>query len=135
MKIIGFNFSKIHAEKSDKAFEKINIKTNIDISEITEVKSDIFDKKESLVGTRFEFKVDYEPEYAQISFNGFVLFSLEKKEADEVLKLWKDKKISENFKVVLFNAILKKSNLKALQLEEELNLPLHIPLPSVKSTK
>jgi peptidoglycan hydrolase CwlO-like protein len=27
---------------------------------------------------------------------------------------------------------LTKSNLKALQLEEEMNLPLHIPLPSLK---
>jgi len=34
--------------------------------------------------------------------------------------------------VFLFNIILKKSTLKALQIEEELNIPLHMQLPSLK---
>jgi len=53
----------------------------------------------------------------------------------EVLKKWKDKEIPEDFRLVLFNIILKKSSLRALQLEEEMNLPTHFPLPSIKIEK
>ena len=132
MKIIGFNFSSIHAEKSDNSAENLNVKTNIDISEIHSVKSDFFNPKESLIGVKFEYKIDYEPEFAKIYFIGTVLFSMDSKESSEILKQWEDKKIPENFRMSLFNIILKKSNLRSLQLEEELNLPLHIPMPSLK---
>ena len=44
----------------------------------------------------------------------------------------KDKKMPENFRMTLFNLILRKSSLKALQLEEEMNLPTHIQLPTLK---
>ena len=41
-------------------------------------------------------------------------------------------KIPEEYKLTIFNIIMKKSNLKAIQLEDEMNLPLHISLPSIK---
>jgi hypothetical protein len=31
----------------------------------------------------------------------------------------------------MFNIVLKKSTIKALELEDELNLPYHIPIPKV----
>ncbi len=132
MKLIGFNFTKINAQKSEKIIENVNIKTNIDVSDIHEVKSDFFGSKESLVGVKFGYKIDYEPEFAGILFNGTVLFSTNSKESVEILNQWEQKKILDKFKIPLFNIILKKSNLRALQLEEELNLPLHIPMPSLK---
>jgi len=51
--------------------------------------------------------------------------------AKEVLKGWKDKETTDDFRIFLFNIILRKSNIKALQLEDELALPPHIPLPSL----
>lgn len=132
MKIIGFSFTKLHAEKTEKNMENINIKTNIDISEIHEVKSDFLNSKDSLLGIKFKYSINYEPEFASVVLKGTVLFSMDKKEASEIIKEWKSKQIPESFRLTLFNVILKKSNLKSLQLEEELNLPLHIPMPSVK---
>ncbi|GAG20549.1 unnamed protein product, partial [marine sediment metagenome] len=52
--------------------------------------------------------------------------------AKDILKEWNDKKMSEDFRITLFNIILRKSNLKAIQLEDEMNLPIHIQLPSLK---
>ena len=57
------------------------------------------------------------------------------KKIKEILKQWKNKKISEDFKIPLFNLILRKSNVKTLELEEEMGLPLHIPLPHLKNQK
>jgi hypothetical protein len=48
-----------------------------------------------------------------------------------VLKKWKNKKIEDEVRVPLFNLILTKCNLKALQFEEEFGLPTHIPFPRV----
>jgi len=132
MRLIGFSLNKINVEKSLKKVEGLTINTKIDISSIEEAKSDFFKFKEEAIAIGFSFLVIYEPEFAKIDLAGNVLLAVESKISKEVLKQWKEKKIPEEFKIMLFNLILKKSTLKALQLEEELNLPLHIPLPSFK---
>ena len=132
MRPIGFNFEKINIEKlSDKA-ENIKINTKIDISDIKEIKSTLFKTKEGIVKVKFIYDINYDPGFAKVEFEGNVLFSLESKEAKDLVNQWKKKKISEDFRTDLFNFILRKSNLKALQLEDEMNLPLHIPMPSLK---
>ena len=132
MKLMGFNFTKIHAEKSEKQAQNLSIKTNIDISNVTPVKADILSSKEEILAVKFEYSISYDPEFAEISFTGVVLISLESKEAASVIDMWKKKQIPEDFKANLFNIILKKSSLRSLQLEEELNLPTHIPMPTLK---
>ncbi|MBW6442665.1 hypothetical protein K0A97_02680 [Patescibacteria group bacterium] len=134
MKVIGFNFTKIDAEKIKENSEglKLKIGTSIDISQIKEVKFKILKTKEHILGIDFSFNVKYEPDMAKVSLLGKLLVSLEPKLAKEVLNQWKDKKMPEDFKFFLFNVILKKSTLKALYIEEDLNLPLHMPMPSFK---
>ena len=46
-------------------------------------------------------------------------------------KDWKKKKFNHPVKLPLFNFIMEKCNLKALQLEEEVSLPFHIPMPKL----
>ena len=126
---MGFNFTKISVEKLSEDFKDLKISTNIDITEIDKVNAEFFKGKEELVGVKFSYKVEYDPLIATIEIKGTVLLNLEPKQAKEVLKRWKDKQIPGDFKMFLFNFILRKSNIKAIQLEDEMNLPLHIPLP------
>ena len=135
MRFIGFNFNKISVEKFLDKVENLKIDTKIDVSEINTIKSSFFKTKEELIGVKFSYAVNYNPDFAKIEFEGTIIFALEPKMAKDILSKWKDKQMSEDFKITLFNLILRKSNLKALELEDELNLPLHIPLPSVKSQK
>jgi hypothetical protein len=130
MKLMGFNFTKISVEKFPVKPGKVKINTKIDVPDINSVKSDIITPKEDLIGAKFTFDIEYEPGIAKIELAGHMLLALEPKIAKDVLKQWEDKKLPEDFKLSLFNLILKKSTLKALQLEEELNLPLHMQLPS-----
>jgi len=132
MRIIGFGFDKINVEKLSNKVENLKITSNINISEIKEIKSDFLKEKENLINVKFSYNLNYDPDFAKLEFVGNILFSIESKKAEEILKEWKNKKIIEEFKIVLFNIILKKVNLKSLQLEEEMNLPLHIQLPSLK---
>ena len=135
MRVMGFNFSKISIEKfSDKLdkLDKLKIKTNIDISDIQSIENKILQTKESLLAIKFVYIVDYDPSFAKIELSGTILFEIESKLAKEIIDNWKNKNIPEDFKLTLFNLILRKSNVKALQLEDDLNLPLHISLPSLK---
>jgi len=132
MKLIGFNFSKILAERFSPIKGNLEVKANIQVENITEEKLDIV-KDDSVAKFEFKFTVDYNPQIASILFRGHAFFILDKKVQKELMKSWKDKKIPEDTKVKLYNLILDKCNLKALMLEEELSLPSHIPFPFLKS--
>lgn len=135
MRIIGFNFTKISIEQlkePSEMKEQLKINTQIDVPELTEVKSHLLKTKEELIKAKFVYGINYNPDFAKIELEGRILIAVEPKVAKEIFKQWKKKKIPEDFKMLLFNVILKKSSLKALYLEEELNLPLHMPMPSLK---
>lgn len=135
MKIIGFNFNKINVERLSDKFEKLKINTNVDLTDVKEVKPEVFKTKEDIVEIKFNYSVNYEPKIAQISLSGTVLVMADEKTTKSFLSHWRDKKLPDEHKILLFNVILKKSNLKAMQLEDELNLPLHVTLPSVKEIR
>ena len=130
---MGFNFNKINVEKFSDNLTELKINTNIDISDINEVKPGSFKTKEILLGIKFNYTINYEPNFAKIEFSGNVLVSLDPKIAKNILKEWEDKKIPDDFKTHLFNLIMRKSSIKALEFEEDMNLPYHIPLPVLKN--
>ena len=135
MRLMGFNFTKMDLEKKSDNLKDLKITTGIDISDIKGAKSDFFKSPEEMIVIKFEYTINYEKDVAVLKFHGSLIVSVESKQAKEILKQWKDKKIPEEFRLSLFNIILRKSSLKALQFEEEFNLPPHIPLPSFKPTE
>ena len=135
MKLIGFNFSKISIEKKSDKKENLKINTNINIVDISEIKTNFFNSKETLLGVQFNYTIDYSPSIAKIFFEGNILLSIDPKEAKEILKEWKSKKLQDNFRNIVFNIVFRKCNIKALQLEDEMNLPLHLPMPIIKNQK
>ena len=135
MKIIGFNFTRVNIEKFLEDYAGLKINTNIDIVDVKETKSEILQTKEVLLEIKFKYNIDYQPKIAEISFSGNLLALMDQKTAKSFLKQWKDKKFPDEHKLIIFNVILKKTNLRALQLEDELNLPLHVSLPSIKEPK
>jgi len=132
MRLLGFNYTKIYVEHFSNVSGELKINTNIDVVNIERTKPEFFKLKEELLSIKFKYILDYEPNIAKIELEGNVLLSLDSKTAREVLNMWEDKKIPDDFRISLFNLILRKSNLRAMQLEEEMNLPLHVPLPSLR---
>ncbi len=132
MKLMGFNFKKISAEKYTDKAEKINVNTNIKIDKIEKVNSDFLKTKEEIIAVHFTHTMDYEPKFAKIEFGGVAILSIEPKKAKSILNDWKEEKIDPDFRLSISNLVFKKSGVKALQLEEELNLPFHIPMPEIK---
>ena len=93
MKIVGFNFTKISAEKMKGSLEDLKIDTKIDIKDIKKVQTDMFKSREELVSFEFEFDMDYAPEVAKIELKGIIVLSLEPKFAKDILNQWEDKKL------------------------------------------
>ena len=132
MNIVGFNFTKMNIERSKLPTEKVKVNTKMSISAIESIKSNLLNTGEDLLGVEFTYSLEYEPEFAKIEFKGNIIISLEPKLAKEVLKEWESKRTTEEFRIPILNVILRKANLKALQLEDELGLPPHLPLPSFR---
>ncbi len=127
MHVIGFNFEKINAERYGNLKGKLELNSNINISDIAEEEIESISKKP----LKFSFNVDiiYNPDFAKISFKGFIIALFDDKLKKEILSTWKDKKVLESVREEVMNIIFIKTNLKAFQLAEELGLPIHMPLP------
>ena len=131
MKIIGFAIKKISIERKNPIKDKYELKSNINIDGI-EKEEVSFAQKDSL-RFDFTFSVEYNPDIAKVEIKGSVIAMDEKDESKEILKEWKKKKFESPIKVAMFNFILDKCNIKAIQLEDELGLPLHIPFPKLSN--
>lgn len=132
MKLLGSSLTKIHAEKLSAITKELKINTNVNLSNIKELKPEAFKSKDIILEVAFFYNVDYSPDFAKIDLDGKIVLSVEAKLAKDVLKQWEDKKIPEDFRLAIFNVIFQKSIIRALQLEEELNLPHHVPLFNLK---
>ncbi|MEM3405578.1 MAG: hypothetical protein QW117_01225 [Candidatus Pacearchaeota archaeon] len=134
MKIIGFGLTRIEAKKLDNIKDDLKINTNVEIKEI--VKEEIESLKDFYpLKISFSFSVNYLENIGYVNIDGYLVISTDKKEFKEILKDWEDKKIEDSIKLIILNFIITKVSLKALQLEEELNLPYHIPFPRIKKQK
>ncbi len=129
MRIIGFAFEKISASREKKIDSKLKISANIDIKDIS--KESIENLNEEVLKFQFKFTVKYEPKTADLELAGYLLISVDKTTSKEILKKWKSKKIADQVRLPIFNFILTKCNIKALNLEENLNLPSHVPMPRI----
>lgn len=130
MKILGLNLNKVSAERTNAIKGKLSVKSRLDIEDIKSEAVSI--SKSSALRFNFAYIINYEPNIAKVEIKGSVIALDDKGESEDILKSWKDKKFNSQFKIALFNYIMSKCNLKALQAEEELGLPMHIQFPRIK---
>lgn len=141
MRLIGFDFTKISADRL-KAFEdKYTTNTNLDIKDIIEENLQLLENQK-VVKINFKFTVTYnakdkkEVKFGEVAMEGHLLFAAAEKEAVELLESWKkknEKNIPAGFRDPLFNLIMRKCAPKALDLEDSLGMPFHFPIPQIKS--
>ena len=135
MPIIGFNFDKIEVERMKDIVTKLEIKNSLGIKNITTEKFPLSTIDEVLKFS-FEFNLNYEPGVGRIILNGHILYTDEAKKIKDIQKEWKkDKKIDSKLLEMMINTILQKCHLKSLILAQEVNLPLHMNLPSIQAQK
>lgn len=132
MKLLGYNLKRISAERMSPITAELKVGMNVDIVDIKEAKQDFIKSDESLIAVDFAFGITYEEKVAKIVFDGTLLLSTEKTKANTLLKEWKNKNVDDDFRLLISNIVMKKSAVKAMQLEEDLNLPFHIQPPVIR---
>ena len=133
MAVVGFNFTKIDAEKKEFVKGKININNNVSIKEVEEKDLFLGNQKQKVLSFTFEFISKYDPDIGSIRLIGEVLFMDDSKNVKEILDGWKkDKRLPKETMTNILNTILSKCNVEALILSERINLPPPIPLPKVQ---
>ena len=130
MRIIGFNFTKLFIERKEKYKENLEITNDLSFDDI--IKENLPDSKEEILKFYFTFKTTYKPEVAQIELKGHLITHPTGEEMKNITKQWKNKEISNELRIPLLNYLLEKCSFRALELEEKLALPPHIPFPKVK---
>lgn len=136
MTIVGFNFTKLEAEKKEMAKGKININNNVSITGVAEKSLSLANDKQKVLSFTFEFMAKYDPDMGSIKLIGDVLFMDEAKKAKEILDGWKkDKKLPKEIMPGILNTVLTKCNIQALILSEQVNLPPPIQLPKLQAAQ
>jgi len=137
MQVIGFNFTKIFAEKETGA-GKYSLNTNIEFTDIKKETLGLFKDSRGLKIT-FKYSVVYsddskkkEEKTGLLEFEGHIVFAADKTEEKELLKSWKKKQMPPSFQIPFYNLVLKKCSPKAVYLADELNLPSPVPLPKIQ---
>jgi hypothetical protein len=130
MAIVGFNFTKINAERKPVTEQNVNIESNAGVSNITELSS--IDPKKTLIKFDFNYLCKFEPGLGKIEIAGEVVEIYDKDFATKVLDYWKvEKKIYGEVLQDVFNNILARSNMEAIFISRELGLPSPIQMPRV----
>ena len=136
MRLLGFNFDKISIERLADISQDLKLETKIDVLEISKAEADFLNEKDTLLGIKFGYSINYEPKIASINLKGNLVLAVEPKLAKKVIEEWEaNRKVSEEVITPLFNLILRKVNVRAIQLEDEFGLPLSIPLPRFSPKK
>jgi len=129
MKILGFQYKKMNSEKNTSDLEGVKIETSLNIDSILENPSKNVPKGEVFLDISFNSIINYSKEIAKIEIGGLLIISVESSVGKEILKKWKKKEIDEEIRANIFNIIITKTNIKALEIEDTLNLPPHFRMP------
>jgi hypothetical protein len=134
MSIVGFNFTKISAERKNAVVGTVNINNTITLREVTETKLGLGGDR-GAIRIAFAFGSEYTPELATLQMEGDVLLLLEAKQAQAVVDGWKkSKQLPREVAEPVMNHILDRCNIQALLLSKDLNLPSPVQLPKVQFT-
>lgn len=134
MPIVGFNINKIDAVKEGPLKQGMKIENNVGIKDIKEEKLTLPNNtKESVVKIGYTFSANYNPDIGHVKFNGEIIYAGAEDEIKKILGDWKkDKKIGSELMTLFMNFIMLRCNIKAFIYAQDVELPPHLKLPSVR---
>src|SRR3989344_4184041 len=131
MPIVGFNFTKLRAEKKADITPQTRAKSDLRITNLSQENLAI-GVSDDVIKFTFDFDISY-GDAGSALLSGNLLYMDEPKKVKEILSEWKkDSRIDAELMTNVLNNILFKSTVKALSLTQEVNLPPHFKLPHIK---
>ena len=133
MPIVGFHLEKTIAERSKKLQKGMKATHNITITSVQneDIEMGKTSKKPGLKFT-FEYNVDYQPKIGRVLIEGSVLYLDDEKIVKGIMGDWKkDKNLNPEVSAQILNTAIVRCTIKALSMAQEVNLPPHMPIPTV----
>jgi hypothetical protein len=136
MPVITVGFNKILVErKEDAKGRPLKVSSNVSVKDAVKTELQLGTARQDAVRFSFVFVTKYEPNHAEITLQGDLIFLAPNEKVEAILKEWKkDKKVPKDVMAEVVNNLLSRCNIEALILSREMNLPSPIPMPSVKSS-
>ncbi len=132
MTVIGFNFTKISAQKNKPIKGKVNINNNVSVKDIKEVDLNLGKTKQKGVKFEFVFTSKYSTDVADITLEGETVYVGPEATIKEIQDEWKkDQKLPKSVMNEIFNNVLSRCNVQAIIISRDLGLPPPIPMPKV----
>ena len=128
--IANLTLTKVLVEKRKDFTGNLNVKKNVKIRDIEEAPLKNIAEEQKALNFKFQFTLNFDPDIAYVEMLGNILYLTDGETIKNVIKEWKkDKKINNQISAAIINRVIKKCDIKALSLCQELNLPPTIPLP------
>ncbi|RLE47648.1 hypothetical protein DRJ25_01890 [Candidatus Woesearchaeota archaeon] len=132
MGVLGLKFNKLSVERLNPPKGKISVNHNISVIDVNTVDLFLGTAKQTVLEVSFKFTADYDPKIANITVEGSLTYFDKPDKVKECVEKWKkEKKMPDEVLNVVLNQIVTKSNIEALILAREVNLPPPIQLPKV----
>ena len=94
MAIVGFNFTKVDAQRNANVTGKVSINNNVAIKDVEKADLAVGSDKQAGLKFSFEFTSKFEPKLGSIDLKGDVLAIESAEIVEEIVKGWKkDKKV------------------------------------------
>lgn len=126
--LVRFEYNKISVEKFEENSTDLKITPNLNISSIEKIK---LSEKKEFIKITFDFNIEYS-NLGKIELKGKMFLDADDKSKTEIVDGWKNKKIDTKYNMLILNAIMQKATVKAIELADSMNLPLHIKLPTLQ---
>jgi len=133
MPVVGFNLEKAAVEKKKPLQKGMQARHNITIVSV-KPEDIVIGENSKKPGLRFsfEYEVDYQPEIGRIDIAGHILYLDDEKTIKNIMKQWdKEKKMTPELTSKILNTAIIKCTIKALNLSQDVNLPPHLPIPTI----
>ena len=134
MTIVGVHITKVNAERNMKSSaQKVGINNNITIKDVSEHDFMLGSAKQQVLKYTFVFNCKYTPDVGSIDVEGDVMVLADIEETKKVLQEWKsNKRVHSDQTEEILNSALMRSNIQAIKVSQDLNLPSPVPLPRIE---
>ncbi|MGK0208827.1 MAG: hypothetical protein ACI83O_000081 [Patescibacteria group bacterium] len=132
LQLLGSKITGITANRKPDFDGRLELKTNIKIESLDDFKSTASEIKSVKVSALYEISYG---EAGEVSIQGQLFIGGTEEELEKVKSDFAANNFESDFMIGIMNVVLQKFAIKAFTLEEEVGLPIHIKLPSVKVAK
>lgn len=130
--LLAFNYTKISGQKYPDFKGKLEVNPHINILSIEKQELNVI--KQDALKVVFLFNIKYK-DLADIFLEGEMVLKVDSKTFKETLKGWKDKTLDSEIQTIILNIVMQKASIRAMELEDEMGLPIHIRIPRLEVSK